>query len=348
MLEEKKIKVSCVMPVYNGEKYLRETIESILNQTYKDFEFIIIDDGSTDNSVKIIESYNDSRIKLYKNEKNMGISDSTNKGIELAKGEYIALTDHDDIYYNTRLEKQVKYLDENMDVGAVSAWWSINGEKIEYFFENVNIFTILLWYQKGKNKFRYAVINPTLMVRKDIFIKYGLKYDYDYNFAQDMNMVFDLLKVTKIKVLQEVLVNYRWHGGNSSILFREKQSENAKKIQQKALNFLTDDVDLQNKLMKFLINVNMNDCEINMNMNDCEINQEKNLIGNVIAKNKRDILKVNFLGISGFSRIKEIERLGIIRTKYYLLNFLPIFKVKKKGSIKSYYLMGLRLLKIKY
>ncbi len=308
------------MPVYNGEKYLRETIESILNQTYKDFEFIIIDDGSTDNSVKIIESYNDSRIKLYKNEKNMGISDSTNKGIELAKGEYIALTDHDDIYYNTRLEKQVKYLDENMDVGAVSAWWSINGEKIEYFFENVNIFTILLWYQKGKNKFRYAVINPTLMVRKDIFIKYGLKYDYDYNFAQDMNMVFDLLKVTKIKVLQEVLVNYRWHGGNSSILFREKQSENAKKIQQKALNFLTDDVDLQNKLMKFLINVNMNDCEINMNMNDCEINQEKNLIGNVIAKNKRDILKVNFW---------------------------PIFKVKQKGNTKSYYLMGLRILKIK-
>ena len=349
MLEEKKIKVSCILRVYNGEKYIREAIDSILNQTYKDFEFIIIDDGSTDNSVKIIESYKDSRIKLYKNEKNMGLSYATNRGIELAKGEYIALVDHDDVYYNTRLEKQVKYLDENMDVGAVSACSSVNGEKIEYFRENVNIFTILLWWNKDKNNSRYGIPNPLLMVRKDIFIKYGLKYDdTNYRYAEDMNMVFDLLKVTKIKVLQEVLVNYRWHGGNSSILFREKQSENAKKIQQKALNFLTDDVDLQNKLMKFLINVNMNDCEINMNMNDCEINQEKNLIGNVIAKNKRDILKVNFLGISGFSRIKEIERLGIIRTKYYLLNFLPIFKVKKKGSIKSYYLMGLRLLKIKY
>ncbi len=327
------------MPVYNGEKYLRETIESILNQTYRDFEFIIIDDGSTDNSVKIIESYKDSRIKLYKNEKNMGISDSTNKGIELAKGEYIALTDHDDIAYNTRFEKQVRYLDENRDVGAISALWSVNGREIVYIRENVNIFTILLWWHKDKNNSRYGVANPTLMVRKDIFIKYGLKYDYDYNFAQDMNMVFDLLKVTKIKVLQEVLVNYRWYGGNSSILFREKQAENAKKIKQKALNFLTDDVDLQNKLMKFLINVNMN---------DCEINQEKNLIGNVIAKNKRDILKVNFLGISVFLRIKETEKLGVIKTKYYLFNFLPILKVKKKGSSKSYYLMGLRLLKIKY
>jgi hypothetical protein len=85
----------------------------------------------------------------------------------------------------------------------------------------------------------------------------------------------------------------------------------------------------------------------NINRNACETNQEKNLIGNVIAKNKRDILKVNFLGISGFLRIKETERLGIIKTKYYLLNFLPILKVKKKGNTKSYYLMGLRLLKIK-
>jgi hypothetical protein len=68
----------------------------------------------------------------------------------------------------------------------------------------------------------------------------------------------------------------------------------------------------------------------------------------IIEKKKRDILKVNFLGISGFLRVKEIERLGIIRTKYYLLNFLPIFKVKKKGNSKSYYLMGLRILKIKY
>jgi hypothetical protein len=87
---------------------------------------------------------------------------------------------------------------------------------------------------------------------------------------------------------------------------------------------------------------------MNMNMNDCETNQEKNLIGNVIAKNKRDILKVNFLGISVFLRIKETERLGVIKTKYYLFNFLPIFKVKQKGNTKSYYLMGLRLLKIKY
>jgi glycosyltransferase involved in cell wall biosynthesis len=348
MLEEKKIKVSCVMPVYNGEKYLRETIDSILNQTYSDFEFIIIDDGSTDNSVKIIESYKDSRIKLYKNEKNMGICDSTNKGIELAKGEYIALTDHDDISYNTRFEKQVKYLDENLDVGAVSALIhrenvkdknNVNlGQIIEYCFENVNIFTIILWYTKAKNGFIYGVPNTVLMIRKEILIKYGIKYDSEYQYAQDMKMAFELLKLTKIRILQEILGYYRWHGNNSSITQLKQQIIVINKVIKEALNFLTDDIDLQNKLMEFLNNINRN---------ACETNQEKNLIGNVIAKNKRDILKVNFLGISGFLRIKETERLGIIKTKYYLLNFLPILKVKKKGNTKSYYLMGLRLLKIK-
>jgi glycosyltransferase involved in cell wall biosynthesis len=269
----------------------------------------------------------------------MGIPYSNNRAIQLTKGKYIALCDSDDVYYTERLEKQVKYLDENMDVGAVSAWWSVNGEKIVYFRENVNIFTILLWFAKGKNNFTYGVANPTLMVRKDIFIKYSLKYDdTNYRYAEDMKMAFDLLKVTKIKILQEVLVNYRWHGENVSILFNEKQIEKCKKIQQEALNFLTDDVDLQNKLMKFLNNINMN---------DCETNQEKNLIGNVIAKKKRDILKVNFLGISGFLRIKKVENRAIIKTKYYLLNFLPILKVRQKGNTKSYYLMGLRIFKIK-
>jgi glycosyltransferase involved in cell wall biosynthesis len=327
MLEEKKIKVSCILRVYNGEKYIRESIDSTLNQTYKDFEFIIIDDGSTDNSVKIIESYKDSRIKLYKNEKNMGLSYATNRGIELAKGEYIALVDSDDVYYNTRLEKQVKYLDENMDVGAVSACWSVNGEKIEYFRENVNIFTILLWWNKDKNNSRYGIPNPLLMVRKDIFIKYGLKYDSLHVGCEDMGMVFELLKVTKIRILQEVMVYYRLHGKNTSFVYQEQAREIVAEIKKRALNLLIDDVDLQNKLMKFLNNINMNDCEIN--------------------KKKKDILKVNFLGISGFLRIKETERLGIIKTKYYLLNFLPILKVKKKGNTKSYYLMGLRLLKIK-
>lgn len=99
--------ITVLMPVYNGEKFLSETIKSILSQTYKDFEFLIIDDCSTDNSIKIINSYNDDRIKLVKSLKNRGQSMTMNEGLKLAKGKYIARIDQDDISYKNRLQTQI-------------------------------------------------------------------------------------------------------------------------------------------------------------------------------------------------------------------------------------------------
>jgi glycosyltransferase involved in cell wall biosynthesis len=112
-------KVTVLMSVYNGEEHLREAIDSILNQTYKNFEFLIIDDGSTDGSVNIIRSYLDPRIRLIKNKKNIGITRSLNKGLKLARGEYIARMDDDDIAFPERLEKQVRFLNEHVNVGLV-------------------------------------------------------------------------------------------------------------------------------------------------------------------------------------------------------------------------------------
>lgn len=113
-------KVSVVMSVYNGEKYLPETIDSILNQTFKDFEFIIINDGSTDKTAKILTSYDDPRIRIF-NQENMGLTKSLNRAISLAKGEYIARMDADDISYPERLKKQVDYLNKNPDIGLVGS-----------------------------------------------------------------------------------------------------------------------------------------------------------------------------------------------------------------------------------
>ncbi len=98
--------LTVLMPVYNAEKFLGEAIESILNQTFTDFEFLIIDDGSTDSTIKIIESYTDSRIRLFKNQENLGISATLNKGIEMASTELIARMDADDISYSSRIQKQ--------------------------------------------------------------------------------------------------------------------------------------------------------------------------------------------------------------------------------------------------
>ena len=113
-------KVSVLMPLYKtNECFLREAIESILNQTFTDFEFLILDDCPEDSRERIVQSYKDKRIKYSKNEHNLGITPTRNKLIDMAKGEYLAIFDHDDISLPTRLEKEVKYLDENPDVGVV-------------------------------------------------------------------------------------------------------------------------------------------------------------------------------------------------------------------------------------
>lgn len=115
-------KVSVLMPVYNGEQFLREAIESILKQTFGDFEFLIIDDGSTDNSADIVQSYNDRRIRLLSNEQNAGITESLNRGIMEAKGEFICRMDADDVSLPERLETQLNYLEENRDVVMTGTW----------------------------------------------------------------------------------------------------------------------------------------------------------------------------------------------------------------------------------
>ena len=111
--------ISVLLPVYNEEKYISQSIESVLNQTYRNFELIIIDDGSTDNSIDIINSYNDPRIILLKNERNLHIAKSLNNGFQHASGDFIARIDGNDIAVNTRFEKQMHYLSNHPKCGVV-------------------------------------------------------------------------------------------------------------------------------------------------------------------------------------------------------------------------------------
>lgn len=124
-----KPRISVIMSVYNGERYLREAIDSILNQTFKDFEFIIVDDGSTDNSLSIIQSYRDKRLKLIKNEKNIGLTKSLNNALKTAGGEFIARQDADDISLPDRLEEQIRFLVQHPDVALLGTGvFAINEE----------------------------------------------------------------------------------------------------------------------------------------------------------------------------------------------------------------------------
>ena len=112
-------KVSVLMPVFNSEKFIYQAIQSILDQTFQDFELIITDDGSTDNSLSIIETFNDKRIKLIKNTSNLGLTASRNDAINISNGEYIAFLDSDDISRQDRLEKQIAFLENNKEFGMI-------------------------------------------------------------------------------------------------------------------------------------------------------------------------------------------------------------------------------------
>lgn len=200
------MKCSVIMPVYNTEKYLKESIESILNQTLIEFEFIIIDDCSTDNSYKILEDYllKDSRIKLFKNKKNMWISFTRNKLISLTNSNYIATQDSDDVSLEKRLELEYDFLSKNNE------YWAISSNNII-----INEASDIIWFRKYSDEIKNVILkksplsNPSSMFRKDVFFnlwwyKEWLNYWEDYDLW--LNMYFNWYN---LKILDEYLLKLR-------------------------------------------------------------------------------------------------------------------------------------------
>ena len=232
--------ISVVMPVYNtNEKHLREAIESILNQTYSDFEFIIINDGSSNNAEEIILSYKDKRIKYFK-QKNSGVAKTLNYGFDLAQGEYIARMDSDDVSLPKRFEKQVDFLEKYKDVSILGSWHEEFPKKhINKASSQVKLLDLL----RGN-----TISHPTIMLRKNDFDKYNLRYDPNFT-CEDYELWSRVIKYLKFYNLQEVLLKYRREEQNiSSVpgIF----SESNKQVRQNILDFLTNDVKLQNKIKK--------------------------------------------------------------------------------------------------
>jgi len=197
--------VSVVLSVYNGEKYLLETIESILNQTYNNFEFIIIDDGSTDKSLEIIKSYNDERMVLISRE-NRGLVASLNEGIEKAKGVYIARMDADDISLETRFEEQVAFMEQNPNIGVCGTAIIGFGEDME---ERVATYAALNSRLQTELLFSSIFAHPTVMMRKEILLKHNLKYEKESLHAEDFALWVSLAQYTKFANLKEPLLKYR-------------------------------------------------------------------------------------------------------------------------------------------
>jgi len=200
------------MSVYNGEKYLRQAIDSILTQTFLDFEFLIINDGSTDKSLEIIESYNDARIRLIDNGKNIGLIASLNKGIAAARGKYIARMDADDISLPSRLEEQYNFLEANTDIALCGSWAEIIDERGDvcgqYTYpplDNRAIKKLLFWH----NPF----IHPTVMIRRDVFCEIS-PYRASFKYIEDYELWSRVLSKFAGANIDKFLIKYRRHSGS--------------------------------------------------------------------------------------------------------------------------------------
>ncbi|WP_063650743.1 glycosyltransferase [Aliivibrio fischeri] len=209
----KNVKVSWVLPVYNAEKYLHKTIDSILRQTFINWELIIINDGSTDNSLEIIKSFKDDRIKVVSRE-NKGLSKSLNEGVELALGEYIARIDSDDINEINRLELQVAFLDSNPDYILVASNVSyINEKGVEYRFS-----TLPSSHRAIKNKLKVdnCIFHPTVLVRKKALIKSGGYNNEIGCYWEDYHLWLKLIDFGKFYIIPDYLLKYRVHSTSIS------------------------------------------------------------------------------------------------------------------------------------
>ncbi len=206
MLNTQQPLVSVLMPVHNAANYLNEAIKSILHQTYTNFEFIIVNDGSTDSSEQIIKSIKDERIKYHFLKEQQGIVAALNFGLGLAQGDFIARMDADDISLKHRLEKQVAMMLNNPEIGILGTQYiGINGRSRALPILHDDI----VWHTLNASSF----VHPSVMFRGDFVRKYKITYTSTFQFAEDLAMWVECFSKTRLANLNEPLIKYRYHNG---------------------------------------------------------------------------------------------------------------------------------------
>ena len=217
------MKVTILLPAYNAALYLRDSLDSIMRQAFKDCDVLLIDDGSMDDTSKIAIEYSniDRRIKYYKNEKNIGLIKTLNKGLSLAKGEYIVRMDADDIMFDDRLYKQVKYMDSNPEC-------FVCGGQMEYIGGLTGMAPILP--QKYEDLLYLSLINcplyhPTTIIRNSAIKQFGLKYNDSYKHAEDYKFWSDIIfsHPNSIANIKDVVLFYRISNNQITAKYSDEQ-----------------------------------------------------------------------------------------------------------------------------
>jgi len=238
-------KITVFVPVYNRQKYIAETIQSVLDQSYKDFQLLLVDDASTDNSVEIIRQFNDDRITLIENKENLGIPKTRNIGLQYAEGEYLAILDSDDLMMKNRLIKQKRFLDRHQDYVGVGSWSNYIDDKgkvtkpiVARPVSHKRVAASLL--------FQCAIHNRTFMVRSEAVKKIG--YNNEFPRCQDYDLLCKLSKQAKLHNIPSILVSGRKHDQQitqhtSSLGDQMKKIIAEQLLQDMQVNYSTIDID---------------------------------------------------------------------------------------------------------
>ena len=326
--------VSVLMPVYNSDLYIQRAIESILNQTFNNFEFLIINDCSTDNSLEIINSFKDSRIIVLNTNENSGISKTLNYGLKQAKGKYIIRMDSDDISFPLRIENQIKFLEENPEYVLCGSNYSIIGSKNKVILpkEHNTIKANLLQ--------SCCVAHPTVAINKEYLDKNNLLYTSEMEPAEDYYLWSQLIFKGKFYNLQEELLDYRVH---------EKQISQKNKIAQDKKSFEVK-LSYLKSFYKNLTNKEINILEKHFILKNKIEEPDLEVLEGFIVKVKKANIAENFCDRKSFKKYTSylenvfLTSLFSKNERYALIDFIYYLKIERMYKLKLNLKMKTRLL----
>ncbi len=249
--------VTVLLPVYNGADVVGNAIDSVLAQSWDDFELLVIDDGSTDTTTRVIAGYVDQRIRLVRNDRNLGITATLNRGLDLARGKYIARMDADDLCHPLRLERQIRFLDASPETGVVGSWTEVvsraaDSRTAARAMARAIVYKALRidshWFQPQSDaEVRFVMIfncplsHPSIMFRRTLIDEFGLRYEF--RFAEDYEFWTRCAQRTQLANIPEVLLTYRQHSSNTSKKYAAEYRDCANSVRVRQLETLGIPVD---------------------------------------------------------------------------------------------------------
>lgn len=323
--------VTVLMPVYNAELYLKNTIDSILNQTYTEFEFLIINDGSIDGSEEIIKSYTDPRINYVKNDKNLKLIKTLNKGIDLAKGKYIVRIDADDFALKDRLAIQVEFMERNSGIIASGSFYYVINE----FNERIEDKQLPITNQEicFSMLFFNPICHPSVIWRNDIVKNNKIYFKEEYIHAEDYKFWYDLSQFGHLANISKKLIEYRIHDQQVSSVYSKEQMNTDFKIKSEVLKGLFD-LTFDENIFKLLNKSGLNNQERNLLLN---FFLNLHLSNKRIKKFENDYLLTKIRS-KIIQTTSELKRISLANYKLLIssgLFFTDLFNFKQRLSISK-------------